>query len=58
MRENSKVINMLLLATGVNQNIIYEYNYKYVEVQLQHPIHEIYKGVGSLISQKDMKRNS
>lgn len=35
--------NKLLFTLGVNQNIIYIYNHKHVEVLLEHSIYEIYR---------------
>ncbi|KAK4729654.1 hypothetical protein R3W88_022642 [Solanum pinnatisectum] len=37
------MINMLILTSRIDQDIIYEHNYKHIKVLSKHPIHQVHK---------------
>ncbi|PHT48615.1 hypothetical protein CQW23_12823 [Capsicum baccatum] len=40
---NSEMVCMIMLTAGIDQNIIYEYYDEYVQVLLEHAVHQVHE---------------
>jgi hypothetical protein len=43
LQDNSKMLDMLLLIFGVDENIINEDHYEFVELRHKHGVHEVHE---------------
>ncbi|PHT99314.1 hypothetical protein BC332_31753 [Capsicum chinense] len=57
LKYNSKMVCMITITTGINQNIIYEDYNKLIQVLLEHTVYQVYKSCWGIDLRSILEKN-